>query len=343
MASESLSLERAWQLYRFRRYPAALEAAVEFLAHHPQSPDAHCLIALIHAKEKREEKAIAAAQAAITFSPDWDYTHYIHALVTYWFNCYFLAMKSLSEAMRLQPTNADYHELLASIHYEMGHYQTSVETAQEGLEHHPEHVGCLYRAGVALFDLKKKAEARRYFDDVLRLEPEHASAQGFMGCYLVEEGRFADALPGLRLCLRENPQWTFMQTAWKEALRGSYPWYGVVARFRQLVFDKYPLRSFVVLLVIMNGMVYLMLDDAKRDHLAANAFVALLASFGVAVFLFLSIQAYLSLVSQVILFSNRELRLTFSWKEMLRKHWKGILLVIYLAAAIIVGIMSKRQ
>ncbi|MFO0814400.1 MAG: tetratricopeptide repeat protein [Gemmatales bacterium] len=339
------TLQRAWQLYRFRRYPAALEAAMEFLAVYPKSAEAHCLLALIHGKQKQEEKAIEAAKAAIGYSPDWDYPYYVHALVQYWFDGYYLALQSLSEALRLQPTNPDYYELLSSIHYVMGHYQTSLETARQGLEQDAEHVGCLYRAGESLYWLNKKGEARRYFHDVLRLDPEHASAQGFEGYFLAGEGKYRQALPGLRLALREHPEWTFMQTAWKESLRGTYPLYGYVLLVKHWIYEKYTVRSFLLIMVLMACIIWWYSPQQKLSDWPAKLFVSLFAGlFTTAVLLFLLflvLAIYLQIMSHIIFWRNRELRQTFLWSDFRQKHGHSIIMTLVFLAVFIAAFIKR--
>lgn len=320
---------------------------MEFLAVAPQSADAHCLIALIHAKEKLEYKAVAAAKAAISYAPDWAYTHYVHALVAYWFENYSYALRSLSEALRLDPGDPDYYELLSSIHYEQGHYQTSVDTAKQGLEHAPEHVGCLYRVGVALFDLRKRENAREYFTQVLRLEPEHSSAQGFIGYFDAEAGRYQEALPKLSAALREYPQWTFFQTQWKEALKGSYPAYKFAARLRSILHVQHPLL-FRLVLFIPIGLWFGFALACSGGIDAFGIIVLTLMAGGVltvvvSMLILWVIDFYLKIVSFLLLNSIKELRHDFDWKLLVRRHWMMVAMVILALVMIALGLFNTRK
>lgn len=305
------TLQRAWQLYRFRRYPLALEETVKFLGQYPESAEAFCLAALIHGKEKRQKQALEAAEAAIRYMPDWSYPHYVHALVSYWFNKYDVALKSLSEALRIQPTDPDFYELVSAIHAENGHLHTSLEMADKGLEHHPEHVGCLFRRGACLFDLNRRAEADVVFRTILTIENEHAPSQGFVGYFEVQQSNYADALPLLRNALRDNPEWKLAQSAWKESLRGQYAMYGRVARLKQWIFEWHLWRSFFLILLatsfVLSAILYRQLNSLF-DLIFSVGPMALLATLGVLVLLFVMLHGYLAIMSTMVMLFDRELR-----------------------------------
>ncbi|MFT3880117.1 MAG: hypothetical protein QM703_10715 [Gemmatales bacterium] len=340
------SLERAWQLYRFRRYSLALEETVKFLGQYPESAEAFCLAALIHGKEKRQKQAIKAAEAAIRYMPDWSYPHYVHALVSYWFNKYHLALKSLSEALRIQPTDPDFFELVSAIHAEQGHHHTSLEMAEHGLQYNPEHVGCLSRAGTALFNLKKRKQAEEVFKQILIVEPENTLAQGYVGHFLVQMGQFEEALPLLRHALQDHPDWSIVQEAWKESLRAQYPFYGWLAWFKQRYLWKRLWVTYLVLLVITSCLVFASYGPDLNVRTAVT--VVLGPSLAVVVMLGLIaiVAAGLHFTSSFLLFWNRDLRRSYDWptwtniKQEIKGDWFyflipiGIILVVYFYKAI---------
>ena len=153
------TLQRAWQLYRWRRYPQAREEAHKFLARYPENAEAYALIALTHGAEKHKADAKVAAGQAIRLAPDWSYSHYVKGMVHYLFNEYTEAKVALKEALRIDPADADYYSTLAACHIEKGDLKTGLKTAEAGLVHNAGHVGCHYHRGVALHSLNKIAEA----------------------------------------------------------------------------------------------------------------------------------------------------------------------------------------
>ncbi len=332
------TLQRAWQLYRFRRYPLALEETVKFLGQHPESAEAHCLLALIHEKEKREKQALEAAKSAVSYSPDWSYPHYVLSLISYWFDEYHEALRALSEALRIQPSDPDFYELLSGIHMEQGHINTSLETADHGLEHDTEHVGCLYRRGVALFNLNRKAEAEMVFRHILTIDTEHAASQGFVGHFEMQQSRYAEALPLLRNALRENPDWELAQKAWKESLRGQYSWYGSIARLRQWMFIQYQWQVFIAVFVVVYPIVFYFSNPGGRSLMtlvSVTAFFSALITAFLLLTIYLVLTGYLNVASRILLVGDPELRRSFNWREKF-KDYRNIL---YIFVGILLGIL----
>lgn len=329
------SLQRAWQLYRFRRYALALEETVKFLGQYPESAEAFCLAALIHGKEKRQKQALEAAESAIRFMPDWSYPYYVHALAAYWFNKYDLALKSLSEALRIQPTDPDFYELLSAIHAVKGHLNTSLKVAETGLEHHLEHIGCLSRCGSALFELKRMKEAEEIFRQILTIEPEHAFTQGYVGHFLVQQGQYEEALPLLRHALLDNPDWTLAQEAWKEALRTQNPLYGWLARFKHYYLGKRLWLTFLVLLVISFLLSFSFFDISVEGRFSVSViFAPMLALLGLSLLLF-AVGAGMQFTSSMLLFLNRDLRRS-TWLNFRQSFTRRL---IALLPFIIIGIV----
>lgn len=340
------SLQRAWQLYRFRRYAMALDETVKFLGQYPESAEAFCLAALIHGKEKRQKQALEAAEAAIRYSPDWCYPYYVHALVAYWFNKYHLALKSLSEALRLQPTDPDFFELVSAVHAEQGHHHTSLEMAERGLQYHAEHVGCLSRAGTALFNLKKMKQAEEIFREILTQEPENALAQGYVGHFLTQQGEFKEALPLLRHALHDHPDWSLAQEAWKETLRAQYRLYGWLAWFKQRYLWKRLWLTYLVLMVITSSLVFASYPVAWDGRLAIAMVLGPALAVVVMLGIIVAVAAGLHFTSSFLLFWNRDLRRSYDWptwtniKQEIKGDWLyflipiGIILVVYIYRAL---------
>jgi tetratricopeptide (TPR) repeat protein len=324
------TLERAWHLYRLHRHGAAIEATMEYLAKYPESAEAQCILALCHGKEKRRAASIEAGKAAVGFMPDWSYPHYVLSLTSFWFDDYNLSLRALSEALRINPEDPDYHDLLASIHYEKGMFRTARECAENGLTYDPEHVGCLYRLGACLFEEKRLKEAEDVFRESLRIDPEHAGSQGFLGHIENSRGNFQRALPLLNNALREHPDWQFVQTAWKESLRGNYPIYGAIARCR-LSMDR--LSSWPYYLLLYLSVTSLILYLLMKAHPLSVLTIIAAMGFGifamiVPVVLFaMMLDSILHLMGLYLFFKSNELRQTMSFRRWLLHDWQKLLFV----------------
>lgn len=329
--SERNTLERAWHLYRLRRYAASIESSMEFLAKYPESAEAHCILALCHGKQKSRAESLQAAKSAVGFKPDWSYPHYVLSLISFWFDDYDLSLMALSEALRISPDDPDYHELLGSIHYEKGMYRTARECAENGLTYDPEHVGCIYRRGACLFEEKRMKEAEVVFREALRIDPDHAGCQGFLGHIENSHGNFKQAMPLLNNALKEYPEWSFIQTAWKESLRGNYPVYGAIARCR-LGMDRlssWPLYL-LLYLILTSLIINLLLIRHPLNWLTIVAALgfAIFAMMIVVILIALLLDSTLHLMGLYLFFKSNELRQTMSFRRWLLQDWKKLLFVL---------------
>lgn len=305
------SLQPAWQLYHLRRYPMALTETLKYLAHQPECVHGHILVAFIHGKEGRKAEAVAAAQAAMKYSPDWYFPYYGDALVRYWFDDYDAAVVSLTEALRLNPTDADLFSLGANIRAVTGKPHTSLEMAEQGLQHDPRHVGCLVQKGIILFSLDRKHEAETVLREVLEIDPEQPNAQGYVGYFEVQQGRYDLALPLLRNALRDQPHWGLAQKAWREALRGQYPVYGSVARLKQWLFEVHKWRVFattVLVCMLFIGIGFHQKMPGFWQGCVISALLGLFAATFLLLFLMTAIQLYLGITSSIMLAWDRDLR-----------------------------------
>jgi tetratricopeptide (TPR) repeat protein len=293
LSSEPAStLQRAWQLYRWRRYALAQGEAQRFLARSPESSEAHVLLALCYAKEKRQKDATSEAKEAMRLSPDWSYAHYVMGLLQVWFENYSAANAALLEARRLAPQDPDVYELLADVHYRQGDLHTALATADTGLKQDAEHTGCLYQRGVILYGLNQRDEAEKTFRKVMRIDAEHTGAQGFLGYFAVQRCDYFSAMPLLRNALREDATWQFAKDAWHEALRGTYWPYRWLARVKVGFLDRRPLAAWLVFFVVTVLLVAYLDHPPNREDVVFFAFVC----GGVAVVLYAVVYSVLGLI-----------------------------------------------
>ncbi|MFO0812572.1 MAG: tetratricopeptide repeat protein [Gemmatales bacterium] len=337
------SLERAWQLYRFHRYSMALEETVKYLGQCPESAEGHCLLALLHGKQKDQAKANLAAEAAIRLSPNSSYAHYAHALVNTWFNNQHQALRSIHVAIKLEPDSADYYDLLAGIQFDQGQLFDALDTAEEGLEHDPNHVGCHYRRGLVFFSVGKKDQAEKIFKRVLTVDPEHAAAQGFVGCIEVERGNFQEAIPLLRSALQENSDWIHVRKAWRESIRRSYPFYGKIAGLQQLVFEKYDWHVAAITFATVWLVLFFLRtpNEPIAEWLTMGAIYSVIIGASVLFVCLLLVNGYLTLISSLLLYTNRELSRTFNWKESFRHHRKSCIVSLLILILFIQYVIRK--
>lgn len=338
------TLERARYLYQLRRYAAAIKTTLEYLARYPECSEAYCLLALCYGKEKRENESIEAAQAAVRYNPDLSYPYYVLSVVLNWFDRNHSSLRALAEALRLNPLNPDYYELLASIHHQDGVYQTARECAKKGLCIDPEHAGCLYWQGVSLFAEKQLNKAEAVFRDALRIDPEHAGCQGHLGYIENSRGNFEIALPLLSHALREYPDWKFLQEAWKQALQGSRPVYGIVARWTKAIDNVTYWPFFALLYLCVSGLIFWFFLQSREFNyrlVIGSLVLGAIASILATIVIGMVLHAYLYLVSVVLHYRMRELRYEISFKKWLFQDAKRFLPVYFILSILLIGLIKK--
>lgn len=325
------TLQRAWQLYRWRRYALAREEAQKFLARYPENAEALALVALCHAREKRYSAAKLAAGEAVRHSPDWSYSYYVLGLIHIWVKEYGPAKQALAEALRLNPIDSDLYELLAGLHAEQGHLETSLWAADAGLKHDAEHVGCQYRRAVALLSLNQCRAAEQAFRTVMRLDAQHAQAQGFLGQFAVQRGDLSEALPLLRNALREHPEWEVARSAWQEALRGKSRFYRTLVKLKVVLFEKWILLFLAVVYALSFGVLIFVLepDAPVGNRFGPVTVISVIVTIIVLAMLFAILQGLLGLMSRWQLLRDPELRRSLSWKEHVLSNPWAYILVIY--------------
>jgi tetratricopeptide (TPR) repeat protein len=303
------SLARAWQLYEWRRYALARDEAQKFLAQSPEDAEAYALLALAHGVEKHREQAQDAATRAIQLAPDSTYPLYVLSLVHYWFDQYESAKRTLDETLRLNPNDPNVYELLAKVHAGEKNFKAAQEAAEVGLSQNAAHVGCHFERASALAcqGLEEQSEAAYY--DVLRLDPEHALAQAYLGRLAVMRGEFKQALPLLRHALREHPEIPFLQKGWQEALIGRFVIYRLLARLKYYIFDKYFVVIGCLLFFVWYwAAVYLFKVNRWPGGYLAWIVLGFLAANATLAFIYLLLKLILGMTSRTVLLFDRDRR-----------------------------------
>ncbi|MFT3880116.1 MAG: hypothetical protein QM703_10710 [Gemmatales bacterium] len=192
-----------------------------------------------------------------------------------------------------------------------GKLHTSLEMAEKGLQLDARNVGCLVQKGVTLFHLDRKHEAETILREVLTIDAEQPTAQGYVGYFEVQQGRYDQALPLLRNALRDQPHWGLAQKAWREALRGQYPVYGSVARLKQWLFEVYKWRAFSSTVFLCTLVIGIGFHQSMPGVWQGCVISLLLGTFAAAfllLFVYLALTLYLGITSSIMLAWNRDLR-----------------------------------
>lgn len=339
------TLQPAWQLFRLRRYVQSRDEVMRFLAHTPQSAEAHCLLALIHSQESCHAEALQAASTGIGLSPQWDYPYYVHALVANTMGDEPTASKSLGEAIRLNPTYVANYDLAACILFKQGNYLQSQQVALRGLELQPRHIGCLSRLGYALVETNEVEKAKATFQTILSIDPQNADALGYLGQFAVKEGNYDAAMPLLTQSLQENPHWVKVQDSWKEALRAQYPVYRRLVLIKQQMQDRYFWHIFATVAVIWVVLYFVLAEGSLVIRVGHGLLWGCVWTFITVGFLDVLVAVSLHMVGRVLILWNKELRRTITTQQWIRGVLiGGALLLIAFALIVLMSIViDSRQ
>jgi tetratricopeptide (TPR) repeat protein len=217
----------------------------------------------------------------------------------------------------LSPLSADLYALGANIHAVQGNPHSSLQMAEKGLEHDPRHIGCLVQYGVTLFCLNRKVEAEVIFRQILTIDAEQPTAQGYVGHFEVQQGRYDLALPLLRNALRNQPHWALAQKAWRESLRGQYKVYGSVARMYHWVFEVHHWRVFGTLILVcmlIIGIGFFQRMPGFWQGLMITALLGLFAATFILLITVVLLLLYLGITSNIMLFYDRDLRRSITFR-----------------------------
>jgi tetratricopeptide (TPR) repeat protein len=160
----SAHLERGRLLVQQGRAELGEQELRRALADNPDDANAHALLALALSAQQRLPEALKESRQAVQLAPDWPFTHYVLAHVLDHQDDLKGAHAAISEAIRLDPTDADFLAKLASIHLQRKDWKLALEVAEQGLQCAPEHVTCNNMRATALLKLGRRAEAGATLD-----------------------------------------------------------------------------------------------------------------------------------------------------------------------------------
>src|SRR4030095_8491543 len=135
------------------------------------------------------------------------------------------------EAIRLEPTDADYHAMRAGIEFNERRWQEALNSAETGLHFSHEHTGCNNLRAMALVKLGRKSEAGATIQSTLARDPDNAFSHANQGWTLLEQNRRKEAMNHFRESLRLDPTNDWARAGLVEALKAGNPLYAVMLKY----------------------------------------------------------------------------------------------------------------
>jgi tetratricopeptide (TPR) repeat protein len=173
------------------------------------SGEVHGLLALCAVREGDIEVARSHVKEALSTTPDSPGVHYIKSIVEIAdlevtrfpilgivpedLSPIRKSVKSVKEALRLDPGFVEAHARLSELYQMADRWKDSLEAAERGLQVEPTHVGCSILRAEALIRLGRRAEAADMLRQTLQENPEAAEAHSGFGLAMLRAGEVETA------------------------------------------------------------------------------------------------------------------------------------------------------
>lgn len=182
----------------------------------PQHPQAHLLLARVHAARAEAAAALQRIERALALDPESA-------------DAYFLRGRILAERSRAREAVAEYARALVAdpahrealdhkgaAHDELGEFEEALGCAERLIEICPGDARAHHKKALMLRELGRLAEAEAALREALALEPELREAACHLALVWIEQGRFAEAEQQLARVLARAPE--DVEARWTMAL-----------------------------------------------------------------------------------------------------------------------------
>lgn len=199
-------MARAQLLMAQQRYELAEQELRRLIGEHPEHALAFACLAICIANDpQRNQEATDAAQRAVHLEPDEPFCFYALSSVLQKRNHFKEALQQINEAIRLDPYDADYFGMQASINFQLREWQASLDSAEAGLSIDPEHSLCSNFQSLALERLGRGEDAVASAQRNIKNNPDDSYSHAALGWALLDRGQYLHAQESFREALRLHP------------------------------------------------------------------------------------------------------------------------------------------
>jgi Tfp pilus assembly protein PilF len=214
------SLTRAYELYRLHKYSTMLEEVDSFLSREPENARAYALKSLAYLGKKETKGALENAQKAVSLGPEDQFHHYVLSLVHLNLTKdYKKAELSIDEALRINPAEAIYYDILAQLKMVKREFKESLQIIDKGLELDPHNAACLSTRALVLTKIGKNKDANDDLNEALMKDPENFQTLASAGWVRLENGDQKGALEAFRDALKIKPDYEYARDGLIQALK----------------------------------------------------------------------------------------------------------------------------
>lgn len=224
-------LDRAQFFIDQSRFDLAEKELRFLLSQDPENGLAHSFLGFVLSEQERHPEAVVEAKMGVQSLPDNPLTYYYLAHVYRNMDYSDKAEKAISEAIRLDPEDADFFAVLSQIKIEKKHWLAALEAAEDGLRLDAEHVACGNLRAMALVQLGERETAGQTIDQQLHREPENAFTHANKGWARLHQNQPKPAMEAFREALRLNPNMEWARVGIVEAMKARNPIYRVMLQY----------------------------------------------------------------------------------------------------------------
>ncbi|MEO6166022.1 MAG: tetratricopeptide repeat protein, partial [Chitinophagales bacterium] len=182
-------------------------------------------------EQDKPGEAANLINSAISLSPDAGFLYYTKARILQQQEKYDEAESCLQRAIDINPLDADYFALWASLKLTRKQFEQALKLAEKSLELDAENIHGLNVRSTALLKLNKKEASFSTIKGALAGDPNNPYTHANYGWNLLEKGDHRKALLHFKEALKNDPTLQFAQAGMVEALKAKYLFYRLFLKY----------------------------------------------------------------------------------------------------------------
>ncbi len=307
-----------------KRYDMAYDELKAILALNPDDIHAQSMLAICCINLRKLEEGEAVILNALYLQPWNAYFKFLLANLFAIDNKIDKGIVAINEAIELDSYNDDYFDLKSRLHLSKNEFEQAEEAARASLEIDPENEDALNSLSKALIGQNKKLEAADVMHKALEKNPENWETHANYGYRSLELGKVKEAIEHFRNALINDPSQEFAQQGMKLAMKAKFPLYKWLLQFQLYMTKKG--RSFNLAFII--GLVFLVnILQRIQDNVSGFIRYGIISIIGL-LMLFVFSSWILDPIMNLVLYSNKNGRLSLSEEESNTAKFVGINLII---------------
>ena len=201
-------MQQASRLMQQGKFREAEPMIRQWLATHPNDPQAMHMMAAALFETGRQAEAIETMQRAIKLQPNAPPLHGHLGEMYRRTNNFPKAIEHGERAVALQPGAAEAHNNLAIAYSQAGQFDKAIASYDRAIAIQPNHVAALGNRGNVLRQLKRLPEAEEAYRRALSINPNHPETLNNLGTTLRDQGKALEALEFYRKAVQLRPGYT---------------------------------------------------------------------------------------------------------------------------------------